>query len=195
LIVTRGFTGLLGSVYAEFVRLGLDLDLEPFLQAYREFLLDWLDVNYLIGLYTSAFGRENIHVIPFELLQQDECRFLTLIESRLGLDHHPAKPGRVNPSLSPNELFWYKTFSQRVVTPLAARLDDKRAIGLYVLYGMRFVRPNALRPLIRLLDPAATREVRVRHLPAGYLDAFRGKAHSLKSFPLYEQYAEEYLLG
>lgn len=196
LIVTRGFKGLILSGYSECVRLGTRLQLDGVCREFSECLrIDedhYWDFDYLIRLYSDAFGDENLIVMPYELLRDDQDRFLAVLEERLGIPHAEVEVGRLNPSLSPEELYWYPLIS-RAVSAAASRLGDAWYQRTYRWYVLK-VLSNGLRPLVKAL----------RHLrPGGRITEAnfddeillycRGKATLLQEHPLYAPYAADYL--
>lgn len=196
LIVTRGFKGLIISGYSECVRLGTRLHLKGVCREFSECLRTdgdhYWDFDYLIRLYAEAFGEENLIVMPYELLRDDQDRFLALLEERLGISHAGVGPGRLNPSLSPEELYWYPLIS-RAVGSAASRLGRARFQRVYRWYVLKILN-NRLRPLVkllRLLRPGG--KITGADFPEEILDYCRGKATLLKEDPLYAPYAAEYL--
>ncbi|MCA1815488.1 MAG: hypothetical protein LC746_03620 [Acidobacteria bacterium] len=196
LIVTRGFKGLIVSGYSECVKLGTRLHLRDVCREFSECLRvdadHYWDFDYLIRLYAGAFGAENLIVMPYELLRDDEDRFLAILEERLGVGHAEIEPGRLNPSLSPEELYWYPLIS-RAVSAAASRLGGARFQKIYRRYVSQ-IRGNRLRPLVkalRLLRPG--RKITDADFADDILHYCRGKATLLKANPLYAPYAAEYL--
>jgi len=45
----------------------------------------YYDFDYLIELYSDAFGEQNVIVAPYELLRDDQSAFLGILESKLGI--------------------------------------------------------------------------------------------------------------
>jgi hypothetical protein len=109
LVVTRGFKGIILSGYSQYVRTGGHRHLRDvclqITEGRPEGNLHFYDFDYLIRLYGEAFGAENLIVLPYELLREDQAGFLAVLEERLGLAHAEFELGRVNPSLSPEELY------------------------------------------------------------------------------------------
>jgi hypothetical protein len=197
LIITRGFKGLIVSGYSECVRLGTRLHpdgvFEEFSKCLRVDEDHYWDFDYLIRLYGDAFGEENLIVMPYELLRDDEERFLSTIEERLGIGHAEVKIGRLNPSLSPEELYWYPLIS-RAVSAAASRAGGARFPKIYRRYVGRILNNGRLRPLtkaLRLLRPGG--KITAADFGDDILEYCRGKASLLKSNPLYAPYAAEYL--
>lgn len=196
LIITRGFKGLILSGYSECVRLGTRLHLDGVCREFAECLrIDndhYWDFDYLIRLYGEAFGKENLIVMPYELLRDDQDRFLAVLEERLGIGHAEVKLERLNPSLSPEELYWYPLIS-RAAAAAASWLGEARFQKIYRWYVLRILN-DRLRPLIhvlRLLRPGS--RITEADFADDVLAYCKGKATLLKELPLYAPYAAEYL--
>lgn len=196
LIVTRGFKGLVVSVYSECVKLGTRLHLRDVCREFSECLRvdadHYWDFDYLVRLYAEAFGEENLIVMPYELLRDDQDRFLAVLEERLGIGHAELGLGRLNPSLSPEELYWYPLIS-RAVGSAASSLGGSRFQKIYRWYVLKILNER-LRPLVkllRLLRPGG--KITGADFPEEILDYCRGKATLLKERPLYAPYAADYL--
>jgi hypothetical protein len=197
LIVTRGFKGLIVSGYSQIVRTGGRVHLGEMCRQYAIGLQDesynHYDFDYLLRLYGEAFGEENLIVLPYELLRDDQEKFISVLEERLGLRHVEIKLGRVNPSLSPEELYWYPVIS-RLVSAGASRLGPVWFPKVYRRY-VRLTLDNRLRPLIRLLRLLKPdKKITDADFPVEIMSHFEGKATRLKADPLYAPYAAEYLL-
>lgn len=198
LIVTRGFRGLIMSGYSQYVRAGGLLRTSKSLaEDVRAdalgFVDEYFDFDYLIRLYGEAFGEENVLVLPYELLRGDQRRFLAVLEEGLGLARVEIELGRLNPSLSPEEMYWYPRVS-RAVAAAAARLGEAGSRKVYRQY-IRLTFNNRLRLLVKalgLLRPG--QKVTEADFPDELLRNCAGKAASLKDHPLYAPYAAEYLL-
>ena len=196
LIVTRGFRGIIMSGYSQYVRAGGVLRTTKALPEdvradAHSFVHEYFDFDYLIRLYGEAFGEENVAVLPYELLRDDHRRFLAVLEEWLGLAHVDIELGRLNPSLSPEELYWYPRISRAVAA--ASRLGGARSRGVYRHY-IRLTFNNRLRLLIKalsLLRPG--RRVTETDFPEETFEHCKGKATLLRGRPLYEPYAAEYL--
>lgn len=193
LLITRGFAGALRSVYSQVVRIGGDLSFADFLQAYERHIADWLAYDRVIDAYRRRFGPENVSVIPFEALADDEGAFGRLLERELGLDHEEIRIGRVLPSLAPMQLAAYARCSQRLLSPLARHLRHYRAMQVYLLYA-RYVagQPWADWAIRAFFAPRG--EVSGLEVPPPYLERFRGTAASLASIPSFAPYRAAYLL-
>jgi len=197
LIVTRGFKGLIVSGYSQIVRMGGRVHLGEMCRQFAIGLQDdsynYYDFDYLLRLYGEAFGEENLIVLPYELLRDDQEKFISVLEGRLGLRHVEIKLGRVNPSLSPEELYWYPVIS-RLVSAGASRLGPVWFPKVYRRY-VGLTLDNRLRLLIRLLRLLKPdKKITDADFPVEIMSHFEGKATRLKADPLYAPYAAEYLL-
>jgi hypothetical protein len=196
LIVTRGFREIAYSGYSQYVRSGgvrhLDGMMRQFTADAGEEASHYFNFDYLIGLYADAFGPENVTVLPYELLREDQSRFLEVLEQELGVSHVEVELGRVNPSLSPAELYWYPVIS-RMVAAAASRLGRRRAQRAFRRYTT-IPFHNRLRPLIRILARLSPgRRIGGNDFPDDLLSHCVGKADTLRTHPLYADYAREYL--
>jgi hypothetical protein len=195
LITTRGFMGMLASSYSQFVRTGGTLDPRgmclPLIDPAPGPDDHAFDYDYLIGLYVDAFGADNVIVLPYELLRDDEPRFLATLEARLGVGHVDVEIGQVNPSLTPEELYWYPRMS-RAVYAAAGRLPRRVRGPLLGVYG-RQVFHGRLGAVARVLSRARPGAVTRADFPAEVLRGCAGRAERLRHDPLYAPYAAEYL--
>lgn len=187
LIVTRGFRTVLLSTYSQFVRSGGYVDIDDLIAAARSnasgFVEPW-NYDRLIATYAEAFGRDNVVVMPYELLRENAGAFITTLADRLGIEPFAAGVERVNESLSPAEMYWYLRFG-RLVLALRSRRLYRRFVRLS--YANRLRRPIAL---LEKLLPGKTVSAAV---PDDLLEAFRGKADTLRGNSLYAPYAADYL--
>jgi hypothetical protein len=196
LIVTRGFREIIMSGYSQYVRTGGVLHLEEMCQQLSDCLRTeadhYYDFDYLIELYAAAFGEDNLIVMPYELLRDNQPAFLSVLEGKLGVAHIEPDFGRLNPSLSPEELYWYPVIS-RSVLGLASRLGEARFRRIYGWYAGKTMK-NKLGRAIRIarrLKPG--RKITAADFPSEILQLCQGKATRLKDDPLYAPYAAEYL--
>lgn len=185
LIVTRGFRSMILSSFSEYVRSGGVGRLEDLSGTE----MPW---NYdgLIDLYRAAFGADRVIVLPYELLRDDQNRFLRTLEARLGVGLFDGPVGRLNPSLSEAEMHWYPRIGRLVQgLPLPRRLRDaifRRYVRVIFQGGLSWVAAG----LSRLSGPSSS--VALRLDPAD-LDQCRGKAERLRGIPEYGLYAKDYL--
>lgn len=193
LIVTRGFQGIIRSLYSQYIKLAGKVDFFRFLEEYEPILVQWLDIDYNLQLYRNAFGGDNVLVLPYELLRADPVLFLRTLETELGLEHTDNVPGAKNESLGPDRLYWYALLSRHVVSPIADLFGPWTAGRIYSFYGFKVVQPNKLGLFIRLMNRIHPRSADLTY-PDRYLDKFRGMAGSLAGEGLYEPFLAEYLV-
>lgn len=186
LIVTRGFRGMILSSYSQYVKSGGTADFAALTSqsAADPRLLDadpW-DYNAVIGMYASAFGAENVIVMPYELLRDDSEAFLRELGRRLQIEHVPASRERMNVALTPAELYWYPR-----LTRLVRRFAPRRLLRRYsgVLIDNRLRGPIGMLGKLRAHAPLT--------VPDAILEQYRGRASSLRGDPLYAPYAADYL--
>ena len=196
LIITRGFKDIILSGYSQYLRVGgvksLDELCRDIARQVREETLHFYDFDRLISIYRSAFGRENVIVLPFELLRDDKVQFLSTVEERLGLDHHDISIDQLNPSLSPSELYWYPRIS-RVVSGTASRLGAGRFKRIYTWYVKKTLE-NKFSSLVRVLNILKPGRSTTRaDFPVEILEDFRGLAESLRELPEFAPYGSDYL--
>ena len=183
LIVTRGFRSMIYSSYSQYIRLGADVPIEA-LSDHPMIGAPW-DYDRVIAMYEEAFGAERVIVMPWEMLRDDVDGFFRFLEGRLGLTHFPPSPGRLNPSLSPVELYWYPRLTRMVQRlPIGSRM--KRVY----LRGALANRFHGLIALLQRVRPG--KPVTAEAIPERLIDAYRRKARTLRDNPLYARYASDY---
>lgn len=190
LIVTRGFRSMILSSLSQYARSGGDVDLREMLRAaavagYRQQIESW-DYDRLLGAYRRAFGAENVIVMPYELLRDDADAFVGTLAARLGIEPLAAVRERVNESLSPVELYWYPR-----LTRFVRRIPSRRLFEAYIRAALanRLRRPVAMLQRVRPGTPFTAASI-----PDELVEAFRGRAESLRGNPLFAPYAADYLL-
>jgi hypothetical protein len=191
LLTTRGFKGYILSSYSEYLKHGGTLNLKELRNAFPE-SQHVLDLNSVIRDYLDTFGAERLLVLPYELLREDQNRFLRQIEDWLELNHFECQLGRVNPSLAPEDLRWYPRIS-RVVSMFSNKLPAKWGKPLYRQYVNRLTSKYRLHPLVRVLNRLNPPSVGHENFSQEYLSGLEDKATLLRSNPLYTPYAAEYL--
>ncbi|MBW8010817.1 MAG: hypothetical protein FVQ83_06175 [Chloroflexi bacterium] len=194
IIVTRGYESILLSGYSEYIKGGGELDSKTRFEVNHNFNLQWLDINQLINLYSKAFGETNLIVLPYEILRDNKSKFLRILEQRLGIDHYELNPGNPNPSLNTHELFWYARITKFGITPLANLLGKKTGHALYRKYALHIVRPNRLRPIIRLIAQRFPEKKESDKVPPEHLNEYKEVGTILAQNPLYTDYLSDYLL-
>jgi hypothetical protein len=158
LLITRGYKGATISGYSQYVRMGGAMPLPALIHLNlahnngKEEDNDGGAFNYgfVANEYEEAFGKENVLTLPFELMRDDQTKFLTIIEQWLHIPHFEGSKDRVNESLSKVELYWYPKLSF-LVSKTAAFFGEKVYNKIYPRYVNR-VFHNRFYRLIRILD-------------------------------------------
>jgi hypothetical protein len=186
LIITRGFRSLIRSALSQYARSGGDIDVLQLIGADRGHGLTVVyDYDRLIGEYRRAFGTENVIVLPYELLRDDAQTFIRTLAARLGVEPTAAPAGRINEGLSPVELYWVPR-----LTRFVRHLRSRKLFDSYVSAVAR----GRLRPAVAVLQRLRPgTPVTADSIPQEFVEAFRGRAESLRGNPLYAAYAAEYL--
>jgi hypothetical protein len=208
LFVTRGFKGIIMSGFSQYIRAGGVLGFQAFTNANRLAIQgatnetrygEEVDYTFIAGIYEEAFGKENVIILPFELLRDDQNKFLTIIEERLGLAKFTTQIGKINESLSPEELYWYPRISS-VVSKIAKRFGKKIYTKVYRWYVGKTIK-NKFRAVIKILNRLKpNRRVTDADFPLELLDYFGENnaerfAAKFRNDPIYAPYRKEYLLG
>lgn len=202
--MTRGFKGVIKSGYSQYVREGGAISLPTLsLQGLQNRTDEeddggGLDYTFIIKRYQEAFGQENVLVLPFELLRDDEQKFFFQIEQWLGIPHFGGVIPRINESLSPTEMYWYPRISGFVAK--VSRKLGKKAFTRINTWYVKKVFNNRFHRIIKLLDrlkpgraftDADVLPEVLEILRKGNTTRF---AAILKDNPLYAPYLKEYLL-
>lgn len=207
LFVTRGFKGIIMSGYSQYTRAGGIQNFQQYVEIIRSYMQtqtdksnygEEIDYTYIANIYEEAFGKENLIVLPFELLRDDKNKFLSVIEERLGLSHFEANIGRMNESLSPEELYWYPRISS-VVSRVSNRFGQKGYSKIYSWYVSKTLE-NKLSKVVKVLNRIKpNRRATDDDFPFEILDYFRENnterfAAKFRDDPMYSPYLSEYLL-
>jgi hypothetical protein len=118
LYITRGFKGAITSGYSQYVREGgvstlrqlADLSLAIQKSTALQEDVGGYNYSFIINRYEEAFGKDNLFILPYELLKDDHQKFLSLIEEWLAIPHFEVSIGRLNQSLSPTNFTGIRAF-------------------------------------------------------------------------------------
>ena len=162
LLVTREQKSLLRSLYKSMVAWGSTFSISRLLEpvAYpqpHEFNFDFLRFDLLAGYYIRLFGKENVLVLPYEMLQRSPREFLRRIIAHAGRDMQTAPEGER-----------YPPFGKRV----------NKTVSLSAIAYQRWLNRLALAangaPVSRFGNDEMVKRInrRMRHFPSiPYLDA------------------------
>lgn len=102
LIVTRGYKSLISANYSQYIKEGGTYSVDA-IQNFTFLLKELFDYSFLIEIYSQKFGKDNVLLLPFELLKDDSILFLEHIEKFLEVESFEYEPLRLNPSLDLTE--------------------------------------------------------------------------------------------
>lgn len=205
LFITRGFKGITDSGYSQYVKAGGVLDFkehtERITAAFKDMsakntISEGMNFSLIISLYAEAFGKENMIVLPYELLRDDQNKFLSIIEETLGLTHSEEKIGRINQSLSPEELYWYPRISR-----LVSRISRFFGIRFYTIIYTWYVQKtlfNRFKKIIAILNKIKPGHLVIETDPNDAMWNYFRKYHAedfsgkLRDFPVYTPYLADY---
>jgi hypothetical protein len=201
LFVTRGFESLIKSGYSQLVRTGFQYNIEQYKQAFNfedKQISANIDYSSIIDSYERAFGQENLIVLPYEMLRDNQNAFLNVLEEKLGLVHFECHLGRINESLSAEELYWYPKISASVAR-FSQSLGKNAHKKIFRWYVNKTIK-NDFKNLIRLLNKIQKGNQHIESSDFSEALNFIRKnnkdrfAAKLKNEALYTPYLKEYLL-
>ncbi len=195
LIITRGFESAIKANYSQYVKEGGIIKFSELIQKHKN--SRWLPFNYsfIIESYKNLFGKDNVLVLPFELLKTNQDTFLYKIEKFLEITHLKFPQNVSNPSLSPQGM----EFIRRVNTTI-----------YYLFYIFGPLQPFVYKIHIKILDAIKTKSwnnfifitlsksVKKKPLEIESIreirDRFYGYSNSLKDLPDFQLYKKEYFI-
>ncbi len=161
---------------------------EAFFEENAGLITQLYNYDYLINKYIEYFGKDQVMILPYEMLRSDPDSFTAQVEQRFGLQKADMDKSRKNESL--NGYFLYK---YRRLSALLHGLIQPLPYGVQrLLYGgyMGLLFYGKLQPLMRLF-PSGNIELSI---PSTVLQQFKGSAEVLRHENLYQPYLKEYLL-
>lgn len=196
LLVTRGFSKMMVSMYSQFVCDGGTLPPRDLFQPEDfPFFAELLDYDAVIRLYEELFGKEKVLALPHELLQQSPERFVRTLEKSLGVTHHEISSDRVNISLPPEALYWGPVIS-RYVNSITRVMGPRWHNWLQGKYVQFLRKRRSFLWLVKGLNRWNPRKLGDRDFEflEEHIHAFRGRAEILADKPHYQDYRSSYLI-
>lgn len=196
LIITRAPHSSILSAYYESIKNGYHLNSEErlHLPIAKSNLIGHYNYTFLISLYYKTFGKNNVIVIPYELLQDEPDKFLRYLEDELKLEHHAISMSPVNQSLTANENYWYLQFS-RFVFSLCSSFG-KTGLYFYKRYiiwmGKNRLKKKKLKYLVKFLTFFKGKKSETIMIPEELLSEIKRNNTLLKELPLFEKYLHLY---
>ena len=192
LIITRGYTSLFPSFYSQYLSGGGTSDFSELVQTYGQFFSLGYDYSHMIQLYRSAFGDNQVKVLPYELLRGNPNVFISEIEGWMGISQ-PFKitEEKINASLDTRTLTAYRKISRflyNTIKPLPYNWQK-------YIYGFYIMRLNSTKPhpLMKFVARFVKDEISLDGLDE-VMKTLVGKAELLRHEPIYQPYLKEYLL-
>lgn len=186
LIVTRGFYSVIKSLYSQYISVGGIDDFNTFLNKNINNLTLQFNYDYLINVYIKFFGKDNLMILPYELLVDDQLRFLEFVNSICEVGPIPFHAGRINMSKTDEELNCYRYLSVLVYSCLKI-FPDVISEKMYANYT-RLLYSNKFKFLTLLSS-----KKRLQMQQSGYTNHFRNLANFAKNMELYRPYLKHYL--
>lgn len=192
LIVTRGYTTLFSSMYAQYVFNGGTFNFQDFFKSMTGSTPDLFDYSRIVGMYRQRFGTTNVIVLPYELLRDNPAAFTATIEKELGMQQtFSFTKEKINATRDKKVLKAHLAVSNMLysaVQPLPYSL--KRIVyGLYMKQNYA----GKLKWLFSAVAKVHKKEIDLGDV-SGQLRIFEGKAELLRNEELYQLYLKEYLL-
>ncbi len=193
LIVTRNYDEIIRSNYSQYIKSGGDLGWEPYLNKYLHLLIKEYDFNYLINLYSSVFGKDNVIVIPYELLRDDYEKCFSFLDEKLDLNYYRIPNEKFNPSLSKGELYCYPIIS-KFVALLCDILPFYRYTRLYQKH-ISFISKGKYKLLVKFMKLFTYQKTDMElDCPQDYLSTFKQNGTILNNYKFYERFKDKYFL-
>lgn len=194
LIVTRGFRDVLMSSYSQFIRGGGKTFFSEFCKSAEQNVDFFYNYNYLIGLYLQNFGKENVIVLPFEMLKENQDLFLTHLEEILEIDHLDFKVNAINKSLSANELYWHARLHNKIA--LFYSKFGKKVPQKYYLKTVRQLKKEYLKPFVKfIINKLPEKEFDQGNKAYKIAEMSKKNATVLEEFPVFKPYLGAYNLS
>lgn len=188
LLITRGFESVLRSGYSQMVRMGthaLASDFEGALDAF-DHPPNNLNYDAMVAMYREHFG-ERVIVLPYELLQASPRAFLQAIEEPFGLEPFDPSGGSKNPSLRPDELYWYPRLARLLCLMPIGRLR----VWLQALH-VRMIAKGRWRPLLSLLSRVYGKRDGQLVIPRRVVETYSPFSRTLLTMEHYKPFADAY---
>ncbi len=190
LVVTRGFSVVVKSMYAQYVKVGGILTFADFQKEYALSLGEFYNYDRLIECCKSIFGEKQVLVKPFEFLQASPALFMSELESDLALKPYKVSCEKLNASLSDEESVSYQKISSAIFHFIQwmPYFLQKLIYGLYVwlLYKEK---------LGFILRMFSERGDNIGKIQPQTLNCFKANACQLVLLPQYKKYKKMYEIG
>ncbi len=189
LIITRGYKGLLSANYSQYIKEGGTYNIND-IQKFTFVLKELFDYSFLIEIYCEKFGKENVIVLPFELLKEDSASFFQNIENNLEIPNFEYHAPVLNPSINLSEA---NTLRQKsiVIERLTSRMGSvgKRIKAHYIENR----RKKAFEwDSNEVLKATKTETTPLVEIDDSMLAHFVPNSSILKNYPIFEPFLSKY---
>jgi len=188
LIVTRGYKSIISANYSQHLKEGGVVKADHIIQ-YSSIIQKLFDYSFLISLYVKAFGKENVIVLPYELLKENSSVFFRKLETELDLPHFDFTTDVVNPSLDSIEAKYFLKIN--TVVDFVARNTGSQGRKLKEWYIMKR-RIQAFENISgQNIQPKKGAEPLI-NIPDDILLNLQKNSSLLKEYPVFEKYLSYY---
>lgn len=196
LLITRAPEQCVFSEYSEFIKNGGFKSFNEMKNdsLAQEYFIGYYNLNFIIELYEQAFGKENMIVLPMEILEEDPHQFLVLLEKYLKIEHFDFSYHKRNPSRSPKQLWAFRKISLFVWR--CSAIFGKYSKGLYYLY-VKYLEKESYKNKklsipINILSVFKWKSVERMRVPETLLAEMKQNNTILKNYPLFENFSDKY---
>jgi hypothetical protein len=192
LMITRGYTTVFASIYAQYISMGGTLSCMELMKRNEEMFTTFLDYSYTINLYQKKFGKDNLVVLPYELLNENPEEFLSLIEAQLTIkSKFNFTFQKLNASMSEAELSAYHKTS-RLLFSVLKPFSKSLQIKIYSAY-CNAVRAQKPHPVMAFISKFVSGKVDMNACTQ-MAYAMKGKAEILRSEKYHQNYLLDYMI-
>ncbi len=192
LIVTRGFSSMLRSLFSEYIVSGGILRFDEWYNANIKLISLMYNYDHLARVFQQAFGKENVILMPYELLRDEPLKYTVEIEKQLGLSQSFKLPERkINAAADVKYLEATLRISgllHKMVKPLPYAVQ-KAAFGYY----SQLLNRRKDNRVVNFIAGFLQRGIEIK-IGEERLAPFIGKAGAFRKEDLYQPYLKEYLL-
>jgi hypothetical protein len=134
LIVVRGYSSLISSLYSQYLFGGGFDSFKKTLGILEQSALELFNYDYAIRNYRELFGSDNVLVMPYEFLLDDPVQYLEHLEQFFGFQSYKFPSDRVHSSLNSHSVLAVRAtnFLARTSLGLVSRKNRKQQFLNYL---------------------------------------------------------------
>jgi hypothetical protein len=134
LITIRGFDTLLPSLYSQYVLNGGTQFFDCFIKSQlNSKLASLFNYDFAFSTYSTFFGKENVYVLPYELLKENPMALTSTFEKKFNIPHFDFSSMAVNRSI-PKIYLNVMVFVSKMVMGLIFAFPKKLQLAIYGKY-------------------------------------------------------------